>query len=146
MALIEFEDLPSTNTPINSNGLNNNFSELKDNFDELKPYSLYDNSSGSLISITLSDTAANYRYLEIYFNAENVYKSIKVFNPNGRQIDLCVDNVFATSNYYKNSRWTINNNAITLNAGNEYAVYDSGFSTFVTNSNKVKITKVIGYK
>lgn len=28
MALIEFEDLPSTNTPINANNLNNNFGLL----------------------------------------------------------------------------------------------------------------------
>lgn len=38
MALIQFENKPSTNTPINATNLNGNFSELKDNIDNLLYY------------------------------------------------------------------------------------------------------------
>lgn len=51
MSLVTFEDLPSTNTPINSNNLNNNFDELNNKhirYTEIRNLSLGPNDTYQL--------------------------------------------------------------------------------------------------
>jgi hypothetical protein len=61
-------------------------------------------------------------------------------------VQLNVDVLFNTSNYYKNSKWKIEDNAITYKEANQYALTSSGISDFASSANAVKITTVIGYK
>lgn len=58
---------------------------------------LYNNTSGSNAAITLSETAANYTWLRIYFygksnasGAVNRYGSVDVYSPNGKIVQLSV--------------------------------------------------------
>lgn len=57
---------------------------------QLKPTSLYENSSGTNGTVTLSQTAANFVYLEIfYFDMNNgVITSTKIWSPNGKAVSL----------------------------------------------------------
>lgn len=139
---VNWEDLPSTNTPINAENLN----KMDEGIYELSPHVLYNNSNGSAQTITLNDSAANYGYLEIYFMAEDNYRSEKIYSPNGKKIILNVDVLFNTSNYYKNSKWEINDSSIVFKEANQYALTSNGISDFVSSANAVKITTVIGYK
>ena len=111
----------------------------------LKPYFLY-NGNASSTSITLSDSVANYRFIEIFFQSENIYGSKKVYAPNGKRVFLNVDVLFADANYFKNSKWLITGSSINLEAGNGYTINANGLQDFDDATNNVYITTVVGYK
>jgi len=140
MALITFEDLPSTNTPINASNLNNNFSELT-------PVLLH---SGASQNVTLSDDISNYKYIEItYGNDWLVCGSVKI---PAQSTNLCfrVQNGYG-SNLALNDNigyYVINHNYIAQ--GNtdrsRYIEYSSSGNYTITRANNVFIWTVIGYK
>ena len=123
-------------------------------------------SAGQIGTITLSSSAANYTYLEIFYTDNNGRQphSIKVYSPNGKYITLsCIEP--STTNdepraYIRTSGWTISGTTITpgrsdLNGANRgvYAqIYpDAGgvgtkVDTKVTANNYIKIYRVLGYK
>lgn len=138
--MLTFQDLPSTSTPINANNLNNNFSELKE-------YELYQDSTGNANEITLSDSSANYKYLEIYAVSDNYQHSVRVYSPNGT--NFAIDMQYSTDNNIINiftSSFTISTNKITvstvankfINASNSVASYGS--------TPYIKIIRVVGYR
>lgn len=50
---------------------------------------LYNNTSGTTGTVTLSQSAANFTYLEIFFNCQgNACSSVKVYSPNGKKVQL----------------------------------------------------------
>ena len=150
MALIEFEDLPDTSTPVNANNLNNNFDELSDNINDLsenvKGTVLYNNSSGSNGQITLSDSVANYDYIEIFYGSINRggMNSVKVYNPNNTRADFFIGSFFEDTAYINNKRVAIANNAITNVTYGNGAFTTTG--TTVGTQNSIYIYRVVGYK
>ena len=103
--------------------------------------SLY--TGGSKENITLSDSAANYAYLEIFFNANNYYNSVKVYSPNNKNVYLSVNVVNADASYFQNKIVLINGTSISNVVFNQNTV---GSSVATENANNIYITKVIGYK
>lgn len=69
-----------------------NLNKMQDNIEKaLEGVVLYENASGSTGDITLSETAANFKYLEIFYKRYSTAgeygtpcKSEKVNNPNGK--------------------------------------------------------------
>ena len=127
--------------------------------DNLKAYSLYDNSTGTTGDVTLSDSSANYNYLEIFYkNVDGLVNSTKVYSPNGKYANLlcAVSFTGGTGNnalFALHSRCvTINTNKIktlsTTNNGSYYAGFAlwSGGSPTVEINNYISIIKVVGYK
>lgn len=57
-------------------------------FLELKSTVLYDNNSGTTGTITLSQSAANFSYLEIMYAKENCFQSARIPSPNNRRANL----------------------------------------------------------
>ena len=50
---------------------------------------LYNNTSGTTSTVTLSESAANFTYLEIYYTRMGTFtKSVKVYNANGKTVNL----------------------------------------------------------
>lgn len=108
---------------------------------------LYNNSSGTTGTVTLSQTANNFNYLEIFFSASDRanYGSVKVQNPNGKTVNLTAIKYSGTTygTYLYMSDVTISGTSLTRsNNGWQYTLSDSYAST----SNYVVIHKVIGYK
>ena len=115
---------------------------------------LYDNVAGTNSTVTLSESAENFTYLEIYYKfsaaSRTNIKSVKVYSPN--------DNVVNLTDFYKGNTtpvWTFLSSACTINGTSitrEKAVYiDSNQSTktLVTGTSSVTgfyITRVVGYK
>ena len=107
----------------------------------------FNNSSGSNGTITLSETAANFSYLEIFYRDQlstPEYASVKVYSPNGRQINLSVP----TSNTNVNGFWikqkTIYINGTTIS--NQWYCEIDSVNGIVSNSNYVYIIRVDGYR
>lgn len=111
----------------------------------LEGVSLYDNSSGTNGTVTLSETSANFNYLEIFYrDNDNHYNSVKIYSPNGKV-------------FWMNSGWINDNN----NGGNMKLAYSTINGTSITktryiqgtiggsgtsNNNAIYIVKVLGYR
>lgn len=123
-------------------------SAARTNLEVMKAYTLYENSSGTQSTITLSDSSANYEYIEIYFkdNTE-CYEFSKVYNPNGVAIPLNTIKTSATCDrvWIKTSVISINGNIITFTV--EACQLTIRTSTITIDSgNIILICKIVGYK
>lgn len=103
---------------------------------------LYNNASGSSATITLSESSANFKRIQIeYFeNRENAYGTIDVLNPNGKSVWL--HNYFVGSNsYIYFTKITISGTQITWDRNGRYNLNSDAFNTDYIQL----ITKVTGY-
>lgn len=108
---------------------------------------LYENTSGSNSKITLSDSAANYEYLEIFFrNNDNIYNSVKVYQPNGKKVNLISQyNNGSNTIWFKIAICLISGNTITKDNAVEMKLAASN-AINASSGNTNYITRVIGYK
>lgn len=97
--------------------------------ESIKGIILYENANGTTRNVTLSESAKNFRAIEIYYRW-NAYRAgcVKVQNPyNGMIIQL--DRVGSETWYYK--RYTINEENLTLSSAENLEFF---------------VDKVIGYR
>lgn len=117
----------------------------------LTEYILYDDKNGSNGNVTLSDSAANYDYLEIYFrtNDDISYKSsIKVQSPDNALVPLSYPLVATngTAIYWKTKTVRVSGNSIFSSDGSRYAEATIKASPSISQKNYIYITKVVGIK
>lgn len=113
------------------------------------PVTLYSgNSSGS--NITLSETASNFRYIEILFSEmiaqSPIQNSMKIEHPNGKNVSLSV--TFTEGGKYYNTFTTYNFNGtvLTVDSFGTLTVNSSGVSSFDSSEDNIEILKVVGYR
>ena len=108
---------------------------------------LYENASGSNSNITLSDSAANYEYLEIFFrDNDNNYNSVKVCSPNGKNVTLISQyNNGSNTIWFKIAICLISGNTMSLGNSVEVKLINNS-SAGIWKDNNIYITRVIGYK
>lgn len=111
---------------------------------------LYNNTSGANGTITLSDSAANYTYIEIFYRSnDNDYSSLKLYQPNGKYACLLIQRTNATTPriYGKTKTIQINGNQITnvANSMSQFTINNNA-TGYVQVQNYIYITRVIGYK
>ena len=111
---------------------------------------LYDNSTGTNGTVTLSDSTANYDYLEIYFrtnDSTNYKNSVKIYSPDNALVPLSYPLVAAngTAIYWKTKTVRVSGNSIFSSDGSRYAEATIKATTSISQKNYVYITKVIGY-
>ena len=124
-----------------------------------KPTTLYSSSSGSTGTITLSQSAANFSYLEIFYTDNNSRQPncAKINSPNGKYISLsCMEPSTVNSDvrlYLRTSAWTISGTSMTVgrtsyNGKNDgvFATIYSGGTVSVEHQQHIKIYKILGYK
>lgn len=143
MALIEFKDYPNTSTPLNAENLNNNFNCLNGTL-------LYDNADGTQETVTINESANNFKYIEIFFkNAENVYNSVKVYQPNNKIVSCSsplASNGSETKTYLRSTDYTISETSITPRRKLYMEIEGTAITTFIANTNYILITRVVGYR
>ena len=126
----------------------NAIKKLNSKINDLQGKILYENTSGTTGTVTLSDSSSNYKYLEIFYRSnDDLYGSIKVSNPNGKNIVIVSAIPHNNSNncYLKSTSLNINSNKITVNSYSEVALKSNGELTVDTDKNCIYITKVLGY-
>lgn len=128
------------------------FAKLSINQQEiLAPYTIYE-STGSNATITLTDTSdsfANYQYVEIFYRTnDNDYKSVKVFEPNDKYVLLDASTISGSYTYVKTAHYTLSGNSMTLRSGlyGQARIGNNVATTWNTASNRIYITRIIGYK
>lgn len=105
---------------------------------------LYDNSTGTYGTVTLTESAENFTMLEIIIGYSDIYgcNSIKIYNPNSKVFDISALVPSSTSISAHRTRCTISDTSITQNYNASGTI--SG-TTWGSASNKLLIKSVIGY-
>lgn len=113
----------------------------------MSPTNLYNNTTGSNSSVTLSQSAANFNYLEIFYRivrgSVSLYYSVKVFSPNGKKIGLFGPTDEYTLMQIGTGVATISGTTITLSL---QQMANISSSTAIWNASNFYIVRVDGYK
>ena len=106
---------------------------------------LYNSASGTAGTVTLSDSAENYTYLEIFYRSsgDNACGSVKVFSPNGKLVHLGTIHYIADFDYAKFALVNVSGSMITFSQNYQITLKNNG-STY-SAENAIFITRVVGY-
>ena len=106
---------------------------------------LYNSASGTAGTVTLSDSAENYTYLEIFYRSsgDNACGSVKVFNPNGKLVHLGTIHYIADYDYAKFALVNVSGSMITFSQNYQITLKNNG--SVYSAENAIYITRVVGY-
>ena len=108
---------------------------------------LYNNESGSNGTIALSETAKNFKYIEIIFrDNDDTYSSVRGHNPNGKNVDLTTLARWSSTFYIKQKRVAISGTSITSGNATEVQLTTAPKIKINTSANNIYITRVVGYR
>ncbi len=100
-------------------------------------------SGASNENIILNDSALNYKYIKIFYNANDYYNSVEVYQANNKQIYLGVNVVNSDASYFQNKIIKIVEDKVINIVYNQNTV---GSAAITTNDNNIYINRIIGYK
>lgn len=114
------------------------------------PKNLYNNTSGTDGTVTLSETSANFSYFDIFFldtQGGTKQKSVRVYAPNGKTVNLeaVIKDPTQDVMFFFSSIIQISGTQITFTykaSSNMYA----GSATNYSNTNSIKIVRIDGYR
>ena len=134
-----------TTPALNATNLNQMQTNVENAINELKPVVLYNNTSGTTGTATLSETAANFQYLEIFYSKGGIYNSVKVYSPNNKKASLIIGYLNSSADaQLQLAKVTISGTQITRDT--------SGYINFGTTTHsmgtgtEVAIYRVLGYR
>ena len=106
---------------------------------------LYNSASGTAGTVTLSDSAENYTYLEIFYRSsgDNACGSVKVFSPNGKLVHLGTIHYIADYDYAKFALVSVSGSMITFSQNYQITLKNNG--SVYSAENAIYITRVVGY-
>lgn len=106
---------------------------------------LYNNASGTAGTVTLSDSAENYTYIEIFYRSsgDNACGSVKVFSPNGKLVHLGTIHYIADYDYAKFALVSVSGSMITFSQNYQITLKNNGSEYSAENA--IFITRVVGY-
>lgn len=109
------------------------------------PTVLYNNTSGSNSTITLSQSAANFTHMRIYYNRDNsLYQSVDVYSPDGKTVALSTWQGDSSNIYFATAFVSINTTSIIWGAGKHIFGYipNGGTNNIETSATPLKIVRV----
>ena len=106
---------------------------------------LYNSANGTAETVTLSDSAGNYTYLEIFYRSsgDNACGSVKVFIPNGKLVHLGTIHYVADYDYAKFALVNVSDSMITFSQNYQITIKNNG--SVYSAENAIFITRVVGY-
>lgn len=105
---------------------------------------IYSNNTGVTGTITLSESAANFNMLEIFYHGDtDTYSSLRIWSPNGRRVALDLSYINPDNHWIQGVNKSISGkNITTINASEtKISVSPPG----VAKKDYIKITKVLGW-
>lgn len=120
---------------------------IEANLNLLKETVLYEDSTGTKSSVTLSDSVTNYNYIEIFYKSVDGYDSIKIHDANNKSVVLNQTVYKSSSVYFYFKNISIANSAISITLRKTFRISDSTtWSPHGDATDNISIMKVIGYK
>lgn len=112
----------------------------------LSEVELYNDSTGTSGTVTLSESAANFTYIEIFYRSNDLdFGSVKIYQPNGKKACLMLATPFSgTILYLKTARLAISGTSISKESENELEL-QNGSSISAYSASNIYITRVVGY-
>ena len=114
---------------------------------------LYANDAGSTGTVALSDSAANYTLVEVYYvTNDGGHHCAKVYSPNGKTVDLMgalmkAQGGGATAMYFKLRRVVVSGTSVyTTGDTGESSTTSANTCTVNSSASIIALTKIIGYK
>ena len=111
---------------------------------------LYNDTTGSNSTITLPETSANFKYIDIFYtdNGGRTGGYTRVYSPNGKIVCLSIVEAAASSyTYIRRTSYTFNGTSLTPDttlAG--YALMTGTTLSHTIGTNYIKIKRVVGYE
>lgn len=111
-----------------------------------KPTQLYNNATGSNGTITLSQTAANFNHMRIYYkhSSDNTYSSVDVYSPNGKIVLLPIVEATTSAAWIVGRAVTVSGTSIST-ASNWYGEQNTTTGASYSHKNYVNIVRVEGW-
>lgn len=116
------------------------------------PVVLFDEEDGTIEDVTLSEDVATFEYIDIDFgNSSSIHDTKRVYNPDGKDINLSMASCSATSYAQRTENDSIEEKTITRGTRHKFTLNSTGTLAVVNNANitdadKLLIYKVVGYK
>ena len=122
--------------------------------DLLSPVVLYNSTAGTNGTVNLSENAADYERLKIYYKSDdNAYSSVDVYQPDGKRVELSINHCQGTSAAAAGPIWvkgcmvTISGTSITVGTyGNGKIDTTASSSVSIATANVIKIVRVEGVR
>lgn len=107
---------------------------------------LYENTSGTDGNVTLSASAAGFRYLDIYYTDNNGRGGghARVFNPNGKYVHLGLQETGESTIFLRQTVYTISGTTITRGLCSIVRITAEKTAAPTWGTNYIKIVKVVG--
>lgn len=106
---------------------------------------LYSDDEGTTGNITLSQSADNYSYIEIFYNTTGYENSTKISGNKASLISHITD-TSVSQTYVDFKNVTLNGTSLIVNSHQEWVNIWGSTSIAVGNDNRIFITKILGYK
>lgn len=147
MNKIDWKNLPSTDTPIDAENLNLMQANIEN---AINGEILYQSEDGSTNSVTLNKSVAEFDFIDITVSAQNSYKTFRVINPNGKNINENMYYVLGNLWVMVFSSFVISGNLIAPILENcgywNINISANALAMQKDENNYLAITKVVGYK
>ena len=113
----------------------------------LAPYVLY-NDSATSGNITLSDSVANYQYIEVFylFSDNSTRMCQKVYSPSGNTFQITGNNDNGTYLYISTATYSASGTTLTATGQTRWRIATSGNATRTANTTNLQVFRVVGYK
>lgn len=128
-------------------------STLQTNINNLKETVLYNNTTGTTGNITLSQSSANFNYLEFFYykqyDSKNMYASTKVYSPNGKYVGISISGFWSdvTTVQTLTKCLYISGTSVNVQTSNcAYGNMTNGGGSYAGLENSIYITRVVGYR
>lgn len=114
---------------------------------QCKPTVLYNNTTGTAGTVTLSQTAANFTYIDIFYKQQdNFFSFVRIYSPNNKMATLHGVASWDADTYYSNKNVTISGTQITNKYNSTWYITPSTGATGAAKQNKITIVRVDGWK
>ena len=109
--------------------------------DSLTAVTLYNSSSGTLGTVTLSDSANNYTYLEIFYGKSSIDNSVKVVRSSGKATFIEYVDIGSVQLLVK----TVNISGTSITNASGYYLNFTSNTVSSGSANEIRIYRVLGY-
>lgn len=105
---------------------------------------IYSNNTGVTGTITLSESAANFNMLEIFYHGDtDTYSSVRIWSPNGKRVALDLSYINPDNHWIQGVNKSISGTSISTIHASETKISVS--PPGVAKKDYIKITKVLGW-
>ena len=153
MNKINFQNLPSTSTPLNASNLNqlqtnveNEFTTVEGEVSDLQGDVLYETANGSNSNIILSQNISNYSYVEVFGHraSNRLYTKFKYVSGNNYYLNY--SRLLTGSFYTYALDFSISGTTLTRGKEGYIVCANREMPSVSSGSTDIYIDKVIGYK